>query len=57
MTHDSHDREDDRQSGDSTSTEPEGTIPDTEDGVGATTTEEPSSFEPEEDPDEDGDSK
>lgn len=57
MTHDSHDREDDRQSGDSTSTEPEGIIPDTEDGVGATTTEEPSSFEPEEDPDEDGDSK
>ncbi|WP_155850241.1 hypothetical protein [Arthrobacter sp. Br18] len=28
---------------------PEGTIPDTADGIGATSTEEPSNFEPEED--------
>lgn len=53
MTSDSRDREQDGQGKDSTSTEPEGTIPNNEDGVGATTTEEPSSFEPEEDPDED----
>lgn len=40
-------------------TGPEGTIPDTEDGVGATSTEEPSNFEPEEDKpkDDDGDAR
>lgn len=53
MTSDSRDREQDGQGKDSTSTEPEGTIPNNDDGVGATTTEEPSSFEPEEDPDKD----
>jgi hypothetical protein len=52
MTSDSSDREQDGQGKDSSSTEPEGTIPNNEDGVGITTTEEPSSFEPEEDPDE-----
>lgn len=49
----SRDREQDGQGEDSSSTEPEGSIPNTEDGVGATTTEEPSSFEPEEDPEAD----
>lgn len=53
MTSDSRDQEQDGQGKDSTSTEPEGTIPNTEDGVGATSTEEPSSFEPEEDPEAD----
>ncbi|MEC5182351.1 hypothetical protein [Arthrobacter sp. CG_A4] len=34
---------------------PEGTIPETEDGIGATSTDEPSNFEPEEDePKDDG---
>lgn len=51
MTSDSSAREQDSQGKDSTSTEPEGTIPNNDDGVGTTTTEEPSSFEPEEDPD------
>lgn len=53
MTSDSQDREQDGQGKDSTSTEPEGTIPNNDDGVGATSTEEPSSFEPEEDPETD----
>lgn len=55
MTSDSSAREQDGQGKDSSSTEPEGSIPNTEDGVGATTTEEPSSFEPEEDPEADSD--
>lgn len=38
------------QGEESDKTEPEGTIPNSEDGVGATTTDEPNSFEPEEDP-------
>lgn len=53
MATDSRDQERDAQGKDSTSTEPEGTIPNSEDGVGATSTDEPSSFEPEEDPDSD----
>lgn len=52
MTTNSPDHEQDAQGKDSTSTEPEGTIPNNEDGVGVTTTEEPSSFEPEEDTDD-----
>lgn len=52
MTSDSRDQEQDAQGKDSSKTEPEGSIPNTDDGVGATATEEPSSFEPEEDPDE-----
>lgn len=56
MTSDSGDRDQDAQGKDSSSTEPEGTIPNTEDGVGITTTEEPSSFEPEEDPEKDSES-
>ncbi|WP_173401068.1 hypothetical protein [Arthrobacter sp. H41] len=36
-------------------TGPEGTIPDTENGIGATTTDEPSNFEPEEDEPKDDD--
>jgi hypothetical protein len=36
-------------------TGPEGTIPDTADGIGATTLDEPSNFEPEEDDVETGD--
>jgi hypothetical protein len=55
MTSDSSGGERDGQGKDSTSTEPEGTIPNNDDGVGVTTTEEPSSFEPEEDPDKDSD--
>lgn len=50
MTSNPHDREHEGQGSDSSSTEPEGTIPNNDDGVGLTTTEEPSSFEPEEDP-------
>lgn len=53
MTSDSGDRDEDAQGKDSSSTEPEGSIPNTEDGVGITTTDEPSSFEPEEDPEKD----
>lgn len=53
MTSEPRDDELNGQGEDSTSTEPEGSIPNTDDGVGATTTEEPSSFEPEEDPDDD----
>lgn len=49
MTSEPSDRAQDDQGEDSSHTEPEGTIPNTEDGVGVTTTEEPSSFEPEED--------
>ena len=55
MTSDSRDHDQDAQGKDSTRTEPEGSIPNTEDGVGSTTTEEPSSFEPEEDPESDSD--
>lgn len=52
MTSDSRGHEEEAQGEDSSRTEPEGSIPNTDDGVGATATEEPSSFEPEEDPDE-----
>ncbi|NJC22773.1 hypothetical protein BJ994_001849 [Arthrobacter pigmenti] len=53
MTSEPRDHDKDAQGEESKSTEPEGTIPNSEDGVGATSTDEPSSFEPEEDPDED----
>lgn len=53
MTSEPRDKDNDAQGKDSESTEPEGTIPNSEDGVGATSTDEPSSFEPEEDPDND----
>ncbi len=51
MTSESGNPGQDGQGKDSESTEPEGTIPNSEDGVGLTSTDEPNNFEPEEDPD------